>query len=183
MESLLLLSQADAGKFPVGDEIVPLTEIIAELAEDIEVLGGGRGLTLEIQLAESVKVQGSSQFIRQMVMNLVDNAVKYSLQGGMIRCGLTTHKGAAIFRIANTGFEIPEADRERIFDRFSRVESSRARGHAGIGGHGLGLSLAREIARAHRGGLTIEASDPGWIVFQITLPLHADIAAERSDLG
>jgi signal transduction histidine kinase len=90
---------------------------------------------------------------------------------GTIRCQLTTDDGMAVFRIANTGAEIPEADRGRIFDRFFRVESSRARSGLGGGGQGLGLSIAREIVRAHGGTLTIEPSEAGWVVFQFTIPL------------
>ena len=171
VEGLLLLSQADAGKFSVGDEVIALTELIEELAEDIEILGNRLEIGVELDLARPVRVKGSPQFIRQLVLNLFDNAIKYNRQAGTIRCRLTTAGGMAVFRIANTGAEIPAADRGRIFDRFFRVESSRVRSGIGGGGQGLGLSIAREIVRAHGGTLTIEPSEPGWVVFQFTIPL------------
>ncbi len=171
VEGLLLLSQADAGKFPVGTEVVALTELIEELAEDVEILGDRLEIGVELRLAHSVMVKGSPMFLRQLVLNLFDNAIKYNRQSGTIRCELTTVAGVAVFRIANTGEEIPAAQRDRVFDRFFRVESSRARMNAGVGGHGLGLSIAREIVRAHGGSLTLESSEPGWIVFQFTIPL------------
>jgi signal transduction histidine kinase len=151
VEGLLLLSQADAGKFPVGTEVVALSGLIEELTEDIEILGNRLEIGVELSLARGVRVKGSPQFLRQLMMNLFDNAIKYNRQAGTIRCQLTTDDGMAVFRIANTGAEIPEADRGRIFDRFFRVESSRARSGLGGGGQGLGLSIAREIVRAHGG--------------------------------
>ena len=171
VEGLLLLSRADAGKFQVGDEIVGLTELIEELAEDIEIIGDRLEIGVELHLAHSIRVKGSAQFVRQLVLNLFDNAIKYNRQSGTIHCELLATGGMAVFRIANTGEDIPPADRERIFDRFFRVESSRTRGETGVGGHGLGLSIAREIVRAHGGTLTIEPSEPGWVVFQFTIPL------------
>ena len=170
VEGLLLLSQADAGKFPVGKEAVALTEMIEELADDIEILADRLEIKVELQLAPSVRVKGSPQFLRQLVLNLFDNAIKYNRRAGTIRCELTAAGGMAVFRISNTGEDIPPEQRERIFNRFFRVESSRVRSDVG-GGQGLGLSIAREIVRAHNGSLTIENSDPGWTVFQFTIPL------------
>jgi len=183
VEGLLLLSQADAGKFPVGNEPVALTELIEELAEDIEILGDRLEIGMELRLAQSVHVKGSPQFLRQLVLNLFDNAIKYNRQAGTIRCELTTVEGMAVFRIANTGEDIPHADRERIFNRFFRVESSRARSDVGGGGQGLGLSIAREIVRAHGGTLTVEPSEPGWIVFQFAIPLCDSMAGRRQSIA
>ena len=171
VEGLLLLSRADAGKFHVGDEVVGLTELIEELAEDIEILGDRLEIGVELHLVHSIRVKGSLQFLRQLVLNLFDNAIKYNRQSGTIHCELIADDGIAVFRIANTGADIPPEDRERIFDRFFRVESSRVRSDVSAGGQGLGLSIAREIVRAHGGTLTIEPSEPGWIVFQFTIPL------------
>jgi signal transduction histidine kinase len=120
---------------------------------------------------------GSPQFLRQLVLNLFDNAIKYNRRNGTIRCELTSADGMAVFRIANTGEDIPAADRERIFDRFFRMGFSRARSDVCGSGQGLGLSIAREIVRAHDGTLTVEPSEPGWIVFQFTIPLCVAIAA------
>ena len=173
VEGLLLLSQADAGKFPVGTEVVALTELIEELAEDIEILGDRLEIGVELHVAHNVSVKGSPMFLRQLVLNLFDNAIKYNRQAGTIRCELKIVGGMAVFRIANSGEDIPPADRERIFNRFFRVESSRARSDVSGGGQGLGLSIAREIVRAHGGTLTLEPSERGWIVFQFTIPLAA----------
>ena len=176
VEGLLLLSQADAGKFPVGSEAVELTHVIEDLADDIEILADRLEIKVELQLAPSVRVKGSPQFLRQLVLNLFDNAIKYNRSAGTIRCELTSAGSMAVFRIANTGEDIPPEQHERVFSRFFRVETSRSRTPAG-GGQGLGLSIAREIVRAHGGTLTIEKSDPGWTVFQFVIPLCDPAAA------
>ena len=84
---------------------------------------------------------------------------------------LAVREAKCVFTIANTGVEIPPEERDRIFDRFHRVESSRTRNRA-QGGQGLGLSICREIALAHGGTLTLEPAEPGKTKFQLTLPLH-----------
>ena len=84
VEGLLLLSQADAGKFPVGTEVVALSGLIEELTEDIEILGNRLEIGVELRLARGVRVKGSPQFLRQLVMNLFDNAIKYNRQAGTI---------------------------------------------------------------------------------------------------
>lgn len=178
VEGLLLLSRADAGKFQVATEVVGLTELVEELAEDIEIIGDRLEIGVQLHLTHGIRVKGSQQFLRQLVLNLFDNAIKYNRQSGTIHCDLSAAGGMAVFRIANTGEDILPADRERIFDRFFRVESSRTRGDAGVGGHGLGLSIAREIVRAHGGTLTIEPSEPGWVVFQFTIPLSDSVPGD-----
>lgn len=172
VEGLLLLSRADSGRLQVGDEVVDLTALIEELMDDIEILAERRTITVEWKAVHGVLVKGSSQFLRQLVLNLCDNAIKYNRTGGTVRCELLTAEGAAIFRISSTGDTIPTEHRERIFDRFYRAESSRERASQ-VGGQGLGLSICREIVRAHGGSLSVEPSEPGWNVFQCTLPLHS----------
>ena len=181
VEGLLLLSRADAGKFQVGDDVVALTELVEELAEDIEIIGDRLEIGVELHLTHGIRVKGSTQFLRQLVLNLFDNAIKYNRQSGTIHCELFASGGMAVFRIANTGEDISPADRERIFDRFFRVESSRSRGEGSVGGHGLGLSIAREIVRAHGGTLTVEPSQPGWVVFQFAIPLCEPVEHEGAE--
>ncbi len=174
VEGLLLLSQADAGKLPFVSERVEFTTMIGDLADDIEILADRQGVKVELHLAPGICVKGSPQFLRQVVLNLFDNAIKYNRPEGTIRCSLEAAGEMAVFRIANTGADIPGADRERVFSRFYRVETSRTRGPSG--GQGLGLSIAREIVRAHGGTLTLEDTEPGWTQFQFTIPLCADAA-------
>lgn len=171
VEGLLLLSRADSGKLDVGKDAIPLTGLIAELAEDIEILAGPKGIAVETKLTPGIFVAGSAQFLRQLVLNLFDNAIKYNVVDGKIRVELSTAGDQAVFSIANTGIEISPEHRERIFVRFFRAESSRRRDRS-RGGQGLGLSICQEIARAHGGTLAIEPSEPGWTAFRFSLPLR-----------
>jgi len=172
VEGLLLLSQADSGRLQVGKEVVGLGTLVEESADDLEILAERRSITVESKVAPGVFVKGSAQFLRQLLLNLCDNATKYNRHGGVVRVELSAKDGMAVFRISNTGDEIAPEHRDRIFDRFYRVESSRPRAHP-EGGQGLGLSICREIVRAHGGSLSSEPAEPGWNVFQFTLPLHA----------
>jgi heavy metal sensor kinase len=180
VEGLLLLSQADSGTLHVGDDLVDLSALIEGLTDDIEILAERHGIAVEMKVAPTVLVKGSSQFLQQLVLNLCDNAIKYNRPGGTVRCELSTAQGTAVARVSNTGVSIPPEHREQIFDRFYRAESSRTRA-VPESGQGLGLSICREIVRAHGGSLTIEPSEPGWNVFQFTLPLHAATIASTQD--
>jgi signal transduction histidine kinase len=109
-------------------------------------------------------VLGEAIRLRQIVSNLLDNAVKYNAPGGKIRVLLTGAKREWNFDISNTGPGIPAEQAPRIFDRFQRGQH-----HADISGHGLGLSLCHELARAHGGSLTLVRSDAEWTTFRLTL--------------
>jgi two-component system heavy metal sensor histidine kinase CusS len=128
---------------------------------DLQLSVGGdiqAGLTL----------QGDAQLLRQLVNNIVGNAIKYTPQGGKIAIrGRKVAAGVeAVF--SNTASDLKSADRQRFFDRFYRGDSAHNRR---IDGHGLGLSLARVIARAHGGDLTLEPESDGVVILRLTLPL------------
>jgi two-component system, OmpR family, heavy metal sensor histidine kinase CusS len=167
VEGLLLLSQADAGKLQLQKVPVDLSAMLEELMEDIEILAAPRGIALKADFAPEVVVQGEPHFLRQVFLNLFDNAIKYNQPNGQVETRLRTEGGLALFSIRNTGTEIPEEDMERIFDRFHRAERSRDRAR---GGQGLGLSICREIVRAHGGDIVLSTAEKGWIGFELRLP-------------
>lgn len=177
VEGLLLLSQADAGKLQFDLKPVNMTTLLAEIADDIEILASEREITVFPDFQANVLIKGNAQFLRQVAFNLFDNAVKYNHPGGEIRATLSISNGLAVFAISNTGPPIPEEDRVRIFDRFHRAEPSRDRSR---GGHGLGLSICREITRAHQGDITLEPAPMGWTKFQVTLPLPSQEFTESA---
>jgi two-component system, OmpR family, heavy metal sensor histidine kinase CusS len=174
VEGLLLLSQADAGKLKLDLKRLDLSETVKELTEDVEILAAPRGITLDANIAEHAMVNGESQFLRQLLLNLFDNAIKYNEPNGMIRVDLIVQPEHVIFSISNTGQPIPIDERERIFDRFHRAERSRDRTR---GGQGLGLSICREIARAHGGEIGYVANAEGLTCFQLRLPRLLNPAA------
>ena len=164
--SLLLLAQADAGQLKLTREPVDLTATLVNLIEDAEILAAEAGLQFEVELPAKVVVPADRALLHTALLNLLVNAVKYNEPGGRVRVVLSAPDGRVQLEVGNTGPGIGAADQSKIFDRFHRVEAARSRNVDGIG---LGLSLAREIIRAHGGELTLEASRPGWTSFKAVL--------------
>ena len=164
-DKLLLLAQADAGKLPIQREPLDLTQIVSEAMEDVRVLAPD--LIVEEQLAPQVRIVGDPHLLPHLIQNLTTNAAKYNCEGGKVLVTLTYADGHVVLRVANTGPGIPAEDQARLFERFHRVERSRSRQ---LGGTGLGLSLAREVARAHGGSLVLESSTNELTTFCLTLP-------------
>ena len=145
---------------------INLSEAIEETCEDTRILAPTLDISAEIE--PTIRIDADEALLRQVLQNLCSNAIKYNVKSGKIRFRLRRKDGAAVFTVWNMGKPIPDADRDRIFDRFYRVDTARNRK---VGGAGLGLSLAREIARAHGGDLILEPPMDGWVGFRLTLPL------------
>jgi len=124
------------------------------------------GLQFEVNLPANVIVQADRALLHTALLNLLVNAVKYNEPGGRIRVRLAANAARVVLEVGNSGPGIAAADQARIFDRFHRVETARNRNVDGIG---LGLSLAREILRAHGGDLTLDESRAGWTNFRAGL--------------
>jgi signal transduction histidine kinase len=166
-EKLLLLSRADAGALILKKEAVEFSALCHDLVEDAEILGLRQNITTKAEISPGVIVQADQSYVRQALLNLLDNAIKYNVESGTISISLTKSNSLALFRIANTGQEIPKEHETSIFERFYRADPSRT---TGIGSSGLGLSICREIASSHGGHLWLERPQPGWTAFVLTLP-------------
>ncbi|MEM7143919.1 MAG: ATP-binding protein [Verrucomicrobiota bacterium] len=167
-QSLLFLSQVDAGKVTLTQSRINLSHEIEALCEDAEVLCLEEGLTLSHEIEPDISVMADDTLLTQAVQNLLTNAVKYNRVNGSVSCTLTRHKNHALIHFINTGPGIPESARELVFDRFYRVDPARGRIKDGFG---LGLNLALEIIRAHNGTLELTDPSPDHTTFLITLPL------------
>ena len=163
---LLLLARADSGQLKPAAETVDLTSILEGIIEDTRVLAEEMRLDFEVKLAPRINVQADPVLLRTALLNLFVNAVKYNEPGGKIQVTLESRASQAVLTIGNSGPGIPEDDQTRIFTRFHRVDVARQRQVDGVG---LGLSLAREIARAHGGKLELQESRPGWTSFVLRL--------------
>jgi heavy metal sensor kinase len=168
VENLLLLSRADAGALNLRKKTVDFSELCEELAADAEILALQRNIDIYSRVANEVQVLADEWYLRRLLLNLLDNAIKYNLYSGKIEISLAKSGDLALFRIANTGPEISEEHQTRIFERFYRTETSRA---SDVVGSGLGLSICREIVLAHQGRIWMERSRPGWTAFVVNLPL------------
>lgn len=167
-DNLLLLARFDSGDVQFAAQPVNLTALVQDACDDAELLGASQNIRIERHLADDLFSQGDMAHIRRVVLNLLDNAVKFNSPGGLVRCLLAADDDTITFSVGNTGLGISAELRPRLFQRFFRADPSRSGAQQG---HGLGLSLSREIARAHGGDLQLADSDePGWTEFVFTLP-------------
>ncbi len=170
VQKLLLLATADAGRIAVHREPVDLGDMLEGIVEDMGILAPGLDIQSDIQAG--IVAQADGDLLRQAVQNLTMNAVKHTPDGGKVRVCLRLQEGVIGCTVTNSG-DIPPGDRARVFERFYRLDASRTRAGETAGnaeGTGLGLSLAREIARAHGGDVTLDESSPGAVSFTLHLP-------------
>ncbi len=183
-QGLLLLSRADAGKFVIDLEPLDLADHLHSLVEDAEILAASRDIALEVSLPEHAWTAANEVFLHQLLLNLLENAVKYNESGGRLLIALhpaTEKDGCHTVIVGNSGPGIGADERELVFDRFYRGDPSRSKRAAG---HGLGLSLCREIARAHGGEIVLAApSTAHWTEFHVMLPATAAPAASLRPVG
>ncbi len=156
VDGLTLLAKADAGQVTLMQEPVRFDELVRDNFADSQILAEARGIRVEMETCEAISVRGDRHRLRQLLLNLADNAVKYNQPQGRVIMKLRRVDDAAEFTIANTGAGIPPEILPRVFDRFFRGDA--AHGNA-ADGCGLGLSIAQWIVSAHGGTIRI-ASEP-----------------------
>ncbi len=164
VRKLLLLSLADAGQMSLYSVEVNLSEILVIINEDMELLAPH--LTIESDIAPELWVRGDRDLLTQILQNLISNAIKYNLPEGWINIHARRQDKTVQVTIMNASKSMPVGDRDRIFDRFYRGDLARNRKVEGVG---LGLSLSREIARAHRGDLVLDWTPANHTAFTLTL--------------
>jgi heavy metal sensor kinase len=167
VEKLLLLSRADAGALTLRKEPVDFSAMCHELVEDAEILALRKKITAKFDISPAVAVCADESYLRRILLNLLDNAIKYNVECGTVSISLAKSGSLALFRIANTGPEIPREHENRIFERFYRADPSRS---SDTVGSGLGLSICRELVLAHGGNIWLQRVQPGWTTFAFTLP-------------
>ena len=168
VEGLLLLSRADAGVLRMDHQPVDLARLVAEVCEHSQVLAKARGVTLDLGPLTPVTIQGDPQHLRRLLVNLVDNGLKYTLAGGRVTLALHQDGAWAVLRVADTGIGLAPEEQERIFQRFYRAPAAVSRGEEGSG---LGLCIARSIVEAHGGYVQVESAEGHGSIFTVCLPL------------
>src|ERR1041384_1724290 len=155
----------------LNKERVSLNDAVRDCARAAQVLAIRKGVRLKLENdSPSIALHGDEELIRRMILNLLDNAVKYTPEGGEISLSLARQNGNAEIVVRDTGIGIPENDQQRVFDRFYRVDKARSRA---LGGAGLGLSIARCIVEAHGGQITMESATHRGTTFTVSLPLKS----------
>lgn len=174
VSGLTLLTQADAGQVSLITEEVALHDLLRDAASEAEILGQALELTVSVDIAEPVHIQADRHRLRQLLLNLTDNAVKYNREKGYVRyvLQLEPEPARAIIRVESGGRGIPADELPHIFNRFYRSTTSRGSGQDGVG---LGLSICQWIAQAHGGELSA-TSQPDHTTLILSLPLRCPAA-------
>ena len=174
-ENLLLLARADAGRLDLQREEFDLSEVLEGMCDDARAIAEPEGLTVETKLPHQLRLVADRRAVALIVQNLMENAIKYNEPGGCICIHARAENGEAEVIVKNNGEPIPPERAPHIFERFYR-----ARSDGRIPGQGLGLSVACELAKAHRGELELVRSDSVWTEFRLKLPRHAVCISQRS---
>jgi signal transduction histidine kinase len=167
VDTLLRLSYGDAGTVRISREPVDLGQLVRDVVSSLSILAEERQQRIEVAAPPAVRALADRLVLREAITNVVDNAIKYSPRGSTIRVGLGVEHDHAFLSVADEGQGIAAEHRERIFDRFFRLDEARSRDN---GGAGLGLAIAKWAVEANGGQIAVESGATGGAVFRIVLP-------------
>jgi two-component system, OmpR family, sensor kinase len=172
VDDLFLLARADAGQQPLRPGELYLDELAGECVRAVRSLAAQRGIDLSCHAPGDLPYRGDEPLLHRLLLNLLDNALKYSRRGGEVRLDLSRRDGGYVMRLKDAGPPIGAEAAERIFERFYRVDRARSReADSATGGAGLGLPIARWVAEAHGGSLRLARSTPEGNEFEVFLPM------------
>ena len=175
IEDLFTLTRADAGQYPLAPHDFYLDELLADCAHTTRSLALAKKIALTCEVSEELPIRADEALLRRMILNLLDNAIKYTPNGGTV--SVSAHRSGEEYALSviDTGPGIPADAQHRVFERFFRVDQARTRSE-NDGGAGLGLSIARWIADAHGGRLILARSDTTGSTFTALLPATAAVS-------
>ena len=167
VDGLTLLTKADAGQVALNFETLALDELVRDVFADAQILAKPANISVTLDAGESCVIRGDRHRLRQLLLNLADNAVKYCNAGGAVRMELRAENSTAKFSIANTGPGIPPAQLPRVFEPFFRGDASHQRA---VDGCGLGLSIAQWIVTAHGGKILVTSEAGEQTIVRVNIP-------------
>jgi len=173
VEDMFTLTRADAGQYPVNACELYLDELVTECAHSVRTLAAAKSITLAVEPLGELPISGDESLLSRMLLNLLDNAIKFTPSGGKITVATSATAGGAQVTVTDNGPGIAMEFQPRIFERFFRADKARTRANSTSGstsGAGLGLSIAKWIAEAHRGTLVLTRSDASGTVFTASFP-------------
>ena len=168
--SLLTLARADAGQIPLAFEAVSLPDVVGAAVEQVRPAASERGIELQLVSSPAVTLRADEDLLLQLLLNLLDNAAKYTPAGGQVTVGWNVGAGQVELWVRDTGIGIASEHLPHLFDRFYRVDRARSRAE---GGAGLGLAISRWIAEAHGGSISVESAPGRGSTFAVTLPIDS----------
>jgi two-component system OmpR family sensor kinase len=175
VEDLFTLTRADAGQYPLTPRSFYLDELIADCVHSARTLAIAKQISLTVDSEEELSIFADESLVRRMILNLLDNAIKYTQRGGRITITCGKRENSYVLEITDTGPGISKDMQAQVFERFVRTDEARSRGeNDGGGGAGLGLSIARWIAEVHHGRLELTHSDQAGSTFAAFLPSNRE---------
>ncbi|MGB9771241.1 MAG: sensor histidine kinase [Candidatus Kapaibacteriota bacterium] len=171
VESILELSKAETGQISISLKMENLSKIVEEVAEDISIIAEQKQISIEKQIEPNLFIPIDAPRIHQALLNLLDNATKYTPEGGKIRLSLELDTEYAKLIVEDNGIGIPKEDLNNIFDRMYRAVKSEK---AGVKGYGIGLSIVKWIVEAHNGTIQVESEVNKFTRFTIKLPTNLE---------
>jgi heavy metal sensor kinase len=167
INQMLILARAEAGQIPLAHETVNLGALARSIVEQMEAVAWSKEIALATECGGDVVVTGDSGWLERAILNLLDNAIKFTEEGGRIKVSVYSREGQAVLEVSDSGIGIATDVLPRIFERFYRGDPSRSQE---LEGAGLGLSLVDWIVREHDGRVTVESHSEQGSVFRILLP-------------
>ena len=174
VDHLTLLAKADAGQVPLQLEPLPFDELVRDNFDDLKILAEPHSIQVRLSACQPAMVLGDKHRLRQMLLNLADNAIKHNRPNGSVELSLTCEPGWAVFTIQNSGPGIPPGQLPRVFDRFFRIQAEQTEqteNTVSREGSGLGLSIVRWIVVAHHGAITLDSVPEKTTIASLRLPL------------
>ena len=170
INQILTLARAEAGEISMARQPVDLTAVGSDVVEQIEPVAAARGITLTCSILPAISVEGDAGWLARLLLILLDNAIKFTPEGGRISVVLASENGMARVSIADSGIGIAAAAMPRLFERFYRADAPRSRQGDGAG---LGLALAKWIAEAHDGTIDVVSTPGRGSTFTLLLPTRS----------
>jgi heavy metal sensor kinase len=168
IDRILTLARAESGQIKLARAPVDLSELAGRLVEQLEPIAAAKSVDLRCEPAPAVVVEGDAGWLERLVLNLVDNAVKFTPEGGRVVVRVTGDRNVARIDVEDTGVGLSPEDLRRVFERFFRADASRS---SSTEGAGLGLSLVQWIAEQHRGAISVKSRLGEGSTFTVTLPI------------
>jgi heavy metal sensor kinase len=174
VDDLLNLARADSGHVQLWVEELYLNDLLAECCRSVQPLAAGRDIELTCSMAEDVSFRGDEELLRRMVVNLLDNAIRYTPSGGKVSASLEAIGSDIRIRVADTGVGITPEASKHVFERFFRADKARSRQQ---GGFGLGLAIVKWIAESHHGTVELISEPGAGTTFTVRLERHESVPA------
>jgi heavy metal sensor kinase len=168
VEDMLALARADAGRRRLKQEKFYFNDLIEECVRSARALALNKNISLNFEPSGDITFNGDEDLLRRMILNLLDNAIKYTPNGGLVSIRLWRESNQVKLRVTDNGIGIPAEAAARVFERFYRVDKARSRAE---GGSGLGLPIVKWIAEAHHGSINLESEPERGSSFTVTLPV------------